>query len=299
MNLAVGHASVLDEKNEFNWILHHDEPGANLLVLPFNEAVEPLPPGIIFASFDWKSAEFEVIQEKEMQRMPEAIRERCLFKTHKKGNRPFSAYDLCFDPGEGYLARPDLKYCFITPLEKGLHQDALVDDLVCTILNKNASYCTCGDDDRRNVDCRDENEWMILCDNVNCEVGWYHIECIEEREDHMEYIREGGEYKDWVCETCKRQNGNVRLTDYDNDRCYEKVFPESDERVQLARSVASALRDRSFDTDEVKAIFTKQSEELLEVTYTNIGHSLRENRKLSLYALRHLSKRARSLRHPT
>lgn len=224
------------KKKEYLWLLHKGKPRSNLLILRFDDEGNALPPGIIFNSCDWKNEYFVKIQdeENEKQRMPAAIKANIFFIRNEVGD---SAYKFCFNDEK-------VRYCVITPLSKGKDfREPLIDNLIEKVLKKNLEYCSCERAQGRSK--------MILCDNLKCKIGWYHESCIDWPEDR----------KQWFCKNCEKNKTDIEETKYDNNESLVNVFNQSDERIQLARSVASALEDYSMDKKQVIDMFSKRFRE--------------------------------------
>jgi len=133
--------------------------------------------------------------------------------------------------------------------------------------NRSKYYCICGKE--ANYDSgRGRIVTMILCTNLHCDIGWFHIFCIKRYKERFLYDAtqtKQGYTKTWCCsEHCKMSKSTWSKI-FDTDIIDKIELAESDARIQVARTFRKVLTEtsRARDVDNVVPSRTSRKDSLV------------------------------------
>ena len=253
-------------------LVHGQLCDADLLVVRINVKGKVLPPLIIFQDFDWNTKMFCQIVTKESARMPlEGKVDFCEVKVDLwEDNQNIWELDK---ESRTYLHKyfatngacvKDIQACIILPLDPNLYEAPSnfpllnllrLESFLTEAWAMNEKWCKC-------EGSIEDDDIMILCDNTECEFGWYHIKCcckVSERDALLK------NHEEWYCTECQElQEEDRTKTTYDNEPFDKEVFEKSDERIQRARTVYKVWENFKWPK------FSKISKAVRETEWQNV-----------------------------
>jgi hypothetical protein len=230
---------VIPELHDYIWIQDRDPGNTNLLVLNISKEGTITCPIVAFDSHHWQDKEFCQLVPHESYRWHSSVDTRFLSDKYQKHYLRKLILEHLICPSDS-----GIQLCAILPLDKAQYQKSLrkisedddvfrpiedllnIPDLLQAIKKSADKWCLCG---------RPNNEYspeMVLCDNTNCEIGWYHLECLD--------IDEGDESGFWLCQQCEATDSSTHHYSEDSDINYDEgLYEESTDRIQLTKAIAS------------------------------------------------------------
>lgn len=230
--------NFVPERDGYVWLMHERLRRSDLLVIRVNTGGAVLPPMVIFHSSNWNSEDFRELIHEEKVRMPKWIETD--FQYDDKG---LSVFNKCFDAQSGFCTGSEIQFCAIVPLRTKLttneHSplnnhfqplEELLDirKLVNAAQRANKLWCVCQ---------TLETPHMILCDAINCTVGWWHTKCAGVEDDY--------EPRHWYCKQCEFAS-NKKMSKYDTLTYETDDRDASDARIQRTRSLSRAWNSHSW-----------------------------------------------------
>ena len=252
---------IIPELHDYVWLLDRDPGGEDLLVIRVDEEGNILQPLILFDSTEWDFPEFTKILRHEWERRHPKITVRF---TVDDMNQHYLHPRLFRD--SNYSRTPLVQFCAILPLDHHSYkrqrtrvreENELFETLESAMgISKllavgDAAYkrwCVCG------ARYNEYSPPMILCDNTECVVGWYHHKCVG--------LDDWFETDDlWFCDNCpphRRQCATDSDVEYD-----EAVFEASSYRVHRTKTFASVWAKHSWPSRyELRCLFDTVSSNL-------------------------------------
>ena len=234
----------------YAWLLNRDPGDSDLLIIRVTERGNILRPVMVFDSARWSKPKFRKILDDEEPRLPEYLVRKFTFD--KRGRHYFSrssyldsGIQFCaivpLKPQEYHLQRRSIKGKdrLFDPLESLLG----ISELLSNASNEAKKWCKC------RSECWKLGGSMILCDNMKCQIGWYHKRCVGVGEvsasDSDSESNLDCDYE-WLCRRCtKIPRKNLDFAE-DMDMPYGKLAEASSDRVQQAKALDRVWRRHSW-----------------------------------------------------
>ncbi|MCJ1278058.1 hypothetical protein MMC21_005872 [Puttea exsequens] len=246
------------ELRDYVWLLDRDIVPGHLLHIAVDEAGNLLPPVIIFSDAKWDKPEFENILAEEKRRLPPEAHAMFRFnaKDHHYSWRTLLRLHRDASPGIQWTAVIPLDYkdyrrqtvatkkkeVLFEPLERLLRLPELLNE----VQMESKKWCIC----RQQWNRRSPN--MVLCANLKCQVGWYHMtrKCAN--------LDKGADLYRWLCPKCREDlSSDLGWTD-DEDPQYGSLQEESSFRVQWTRALTTVWHSHSWPSnDEISRVFAE------------------------------------------
>jgi hypothetical protein len=249
------------ELHNFVWVLDQDPGLSDLVVIRVDREGRILNPLIIFNSDEWRSEEFLRLLRCERPRRDPHVRVGFVFNQngeHYLRHLVRMGLDL--------LGPSGVQFCAIVPLERKKYAKqrkktntennvfryfSNLLDIPILLADADIEYgkwCLCD---------RPWNEYsppMILCDNVNCKVGWYHKDCVGLDEDFETMLF-------WLCPDCEESDPKSIVYSTDNDVSYdETLYAASTARIQRTKTFARVWASHAWPSrKKVLDLFDKLS----------------------------------------
>jgi hypothetical protein len=222
--------------DNYIWIQDKDPGFTNVLVLKIDQSGNLTKPVVVFDSHHWQDQEFSQLVSHERFRWHSGVDAKFLFDRKQRHYLRKLLYEFLIGANG-----PGIQFCAIFPLDEDQYRnsccdksenddmfrpmEALLDipDLLHAIKKSTKKWCSCR---------RPYNEFspdMVLCDNVSCEIGWYHLGCLD--------MDEAPDF--WLCPECEATDPSTHIYSKDSNVDYdEELYAESSDRVQLTKAIA-------------------------------------------------------------
>jgi hypothetical protein len=222
--------------DNYIWIQDKDPGFTNVLVLKIDQRGNLMKPLVVFDSHHWQDQEFSELVSHEGLRWHSGVDTEFLFDKKQRHYLRKLIQEFLIE-----ASGPGIQFCAICPLDEDQYRNRCRDisenddmfrpveallnipDLLHAIKKSAEKWCLCR---------RPHNEFspdMVLCDNVNCKIGWYHFECLD--------MDEAPDF--WLCPACEATDPSTHVYSIDGDVDYdEELYVESWDRVQLTKAIA-------------------------------------------------------------
>jgi hypothetical protein len=229
-------AYINPDLDNYIWIQDKDPGFTNILVLKIDQRGNLMKPTVVFDSHHWQDQEFSQLVSHESFRWHSDVDTKFLFDREQRHYLRKLIHEFLID-----ATGPGIQFCAIFPLDEDQYRNSCRDisenddmfrpieallnipDLLHAIKKSAKKWCKCR---------RPYNEFspdMSLCDNMNCEIGWYHLECLD--------MDEAPDF--WLCPECEATDPSTHIYSKDSDVDYdEELYAESSDRVQLTKAIA-------------------------------------------------------------
>ena len=237
--------NVIPEIDNYIWILDRDPRRGDLLVVRINENGTMCKPMVFFDSEDWteywddsefnsilldegERHDFRVMRGYTMNRKGHNYLWKCALSAYREKTQFWAILPL---DAAAYNKQPtrSRELQLFEPLESLLKLPVLL----ASIDHANNKWCSC------QRPYNDHSPSMIQCSNAQCDLGWYHRECVD--------VDETMDRTGWLCQTCqkipKAKRRDLEPLNIDEDDSYMEA---SFSRVQRTRVLARAWEKHTW-----------------------------------------------------
>jgi hypothetical protein len=242
---------IIPERDYFIWLLDRDPYDGDLLIVRIDREGSILRPLVVFDSekSDWEWRDFRNVITEERERIPDVMLTD--FRVPQDGG---SYIKNCVARSPRYFREPQTQFCAIIPLGQRAYDrqrgpDSLEDTafgrlesflglprLIRDAEKANEQWCKC------KAPFNKYSPSMILCDNMQCPLGWYHKKCVDLDEDFTA--------DHWLCNQCLRKFQGVELCQVKGQEIDEEIREESDVRIQRAKTLARVWEAHNWPSAE-------------------------------------------------